>query len=136
MLHHPILMSSSVYRYFFFYGLHCFNVLPNNFEKVPLLLQALKKVLLLLQAYSKAVPAYGNTFTQFYLLPTVLCSCVCVNSDENTWKNPLCAICIDNNMIVARWYAEPLYLLCYVKESFSFKTRMPGTVKCRPTVAY
>ena len=23
-----------------------------------------------------------------------------------------------------------------VKESFSFKTRMPGTVKCRPTVAY
>ena len=25
---------------------------------------------------------------------------------------------------------------CDVKESFSFKTRMPGTVKCRPTVAY
>ena len=23
-----------------------------------------------------------------------------------------------------------------VKELFSFKTRMPGTVKCRPTVAY
>ena len=23
-----------------------------------------------------------------------------------------------------------------IKESFSFKTRMPGTVKCRPTVAY
>ena len=23
-----------------------------------------------------------------------------------------------------------------VKESFSFKTRMPGTAKCRPTVAY
>ena len=23
-----------------------------------------------------------------------------------------------------------------LKESFSFKTRMPGTVKCRPTVAY
>ena len=23
-----------------------------------------------------------------------------------------------------------------VKESFSFKTRMPSTVKCRPTVAY
>ena len=25
---------------------------------------------------------------------------------------------------------------CPFKESFSFKTRMPGTVKCRPTVAY
>ena len=23
-----------------------------------------------------------------------------------------------------------------IKESFSFKTRMPGMVKCRPTVAY
>ena len=23
-----------------------------------------------------------------------------------------------------------------LKESFNFKTRMPGTVKCRPTVAY
>ena len=23
-----------------------------------------------------------------------------------------------------------------IKESFSFKTHMPGTVKCRPTVAY
>ena len=58
-------------------------------------------VLLLLQTYSKAVPADGNIFTQFSILPTVLCSCACVNSGENTWINPLCAICIDINMIVA-----------------------------------
>ena len=48
----------------------------------------------------------------FYLL---FCVCVCVNSGENTWINPLCAICIDINMIEARWHAETLYLLCYVK---------------------
>ena len=27
-------------------------------------------------------------------------------------------------------------LKIFIKESFSFKTRMPGAVKCRPTVAY
>ena len=74
-------------------------------------------VLLLLQAYSKPVPAAGNTFTHFSFLPTVLCSCVCVNSSENTWINPLCAICIDINMIIARWHAETLYLLCNVNIS-------------------
>ena len=74
-------------------------------------------VLLLLQAYSTAVTADGNTFTHFSLLPTVLCSCVCVNGGENTWLNPLCAICIDVNMIVARWQAETIYLLCYVNIS-------------------
>ena len=77
----------------------------------------LLRVLLLLQAYSKAVPADGNTFTQFSCLPTFLCSCVCVNNGENTWINPLYAICIDINMIVARWHAETLYLLCYVNIS-------------------
>ena len=66
---------------------------------------------------NEAVPADENTFTQFSLLPTVLCSCVCVNSGGNTWINPLCAICIAINMIVARWHAETLYLLCYINIS-------------------
>ena len=92
-------MSSPVYHSFFFYGLHRFNVLQNNLKD---------------HNGSKAVPADGNTFTQFSILPTVLCSCVYVNSGENTLIIPLCAICIDINMIVARWHAETLYLSCYV----------------------
>ena len=58
----------------------------------------------------------SHSFT-YTLLPTVLCNCVCVNGGENTWLNPLCAICIDVNMIVARWQAETIYLLCYVNIS-------------------
>ena len=36
------------------------------------------------------------------------------------------------------FWDEPLIVVLQtnIKESFSFKTRMPGTVKCRPTVAY
>ena len=37
--------------------------------------------------------------------------------------------CCATNMAVIRQLSEP-------KESSSCKTRMPGTVKCRPTVAY
>ena len=33
-------------------------------------------------------------------------------------------------------FTAPKMLKMMFKESFSFKTRMPGTVKCRPTVAY
>ena len=33
-------------------------------------------------------------------------------------------------------YKHKVELAVHFKESFSFKTRMPGTVKCRPTVAY
>ena len=69
---------------------------------------------LLMQAYSKEAPADGSTFTQFSLLPTILCSCVCGNSTVNTRINPLCTVSVYNNMIVARWHAETLYLLCYI----------------------
>ena len=37
---------------------------------------------------------------------------------------------------VSELYSQPGHQSYWVKESFSFKTRIPGTVKCRPTVAY
>ena len=43
------------------------------------------------------------------------------------------------NIAVFYYHASDLTISGYdktFKESFSFKTRMPGTVKCRPTVAY
>ena len=50
-------------------------------------------------------------------------------SDEFHFRGE--CVCVDDD-------AEPSAVsnTLDIKESFSFKTRMPGTVKCRPTVAY
>ena len=52
--------------------------------------------------------------------------------------NHIGVVCADGtcHSVVVRDLCRHTGHITHIKESFSFKTRMPGTVKCRPTVAY
>ena len=91
-------------------------------EHVKAIRNKITKNLYLLQQIKSFLPVNARKlFVNSYILPYIDYCCV-------KWGN--CSITLVHSL------EKTTKNICQIKESFSFKTRMSGTVKCRPTVAY
>ena len=94
-----------------------------------------------------AVPILGQRRRQWANFEAALgeCSCLlgfsaridCIQMERKQLTKIYVMILNWRNPLISMVYIQIFqHSAASVKESFSFKTRMPGTVKCRPAVAY